>query len=51
LGCQEASTYWTASQARLRVARQLLSEQEVSARAADAARANIESHYGFILGR
>jgi hypothetical protein len=28
--------------------RQLLSEQEVQARAADAARANVESHYNYI---
>ena len=29
--------------------RQLLSEQEVQARAADAARANVEAHYNYIL--
>lgn len=28
--------------------RQLMSEQEVQARAADAARANVESHYNYI---
>ena len=30
--------------------RQLLSEQEVQARAADAARANVEAHYVYICG-
>lgn len=34
----------------LRRCRQLLSEQEVQARAADAARANVEAHYNYILG-
>ena len=38
-----------AVQARLARCRQLLSEQEVQARAADAARANVEAHYNYIL--
>ncbi|KXZ49649.1 hypothetical protein GPECTOR_20g506 [Gonium pectorale] len=41
--------YWEVAQARLQRCRQLLSEQEVQARAADAARANVEAHYGHIL--
>lgn len=44
----EASAYWEASQARLHRARRLMSEQEVQARAADAARANVEAHYAYI---
>lgn len=45
----EARAYWEASQQRMHAARQLLSEQEVQARAADAARANVEAHYAYIL--
>ncbi|GLC36258.1 hypothetical protein PLESTB_000603400 [Pleodorina starrii] len=41
--------YWDVAQARLQRCRQLLSEQEVQARAADAARANVEAHYNYIL--
>ncbi|KAF8059682.1 ATG11 [Scenedesmus sp. PABB004] len=44
----EARAHWEASQARLHRCRQLMSEQEVQARAADAARANVESHYTYI---
>ncbi|WIA42046.1 hypothetical protein OEZ86_009334 [Tetradesmus obliquus] len=44
----EARAYWEASQQRLHRCRQLMSEQEVQARAADAARANVESHYNYI---
>lgn len=40
--------YWDTSQQRLQSCRQLLSEQEVQARAADAARANVEAHYKYI---
>ncbi|GIL74831.1 hypothetical protein Vretifemale_4634, partial [Volvox reticuliferus] len=41
--------YWDVAQTRLQRCRQLLSEQEVQARAADAARANVEAHYNYIL--
>ncbi|MEW5306673.1 MAG: hypothetical protein WDW36_009123 [Sanguina aurantia] len=41
---------WQASQARLLRCRQLLSEQEVQARAADAARANVDAHFSHIAG-
>lgn len=44
----EARAYAAASAARLARARQLMSEAEVQARAADAARANVESHYNYI---
>lgn len=40
--------YWEVSQQRVQRSRQLLSEQEVQARAADAARANVEGHYTYI---
>ncbi|GBF99515.1 hypothetical protein Rsub_11949 [Raphidocelis subcapitata] len=46
----EARAHWDASQARMHWCRQLLSEQEVQARAADAARANVEGHYAYICG-
>ncbi|GFR46208.1 hypothetical protein Agub_g7746 [Astrephomene gubernaculifera] len=41
--------YWDVAQARMQRCRQLLSEQEVQARAADAARANVEAHFNYIL--
>ncbi|KAI8470000.1 MAG: hypothetical protein J3K34DRAFT_521683 [Monoraphidium minutum] len=44
----EARAYWETSQQRMHWCRQLLSEQEVQARAADAARANVEGHYTYI---
>ena len=44
----EARVFWESSQQRMHRCRQLLSEQEVQARAADAARANVESHYTYI---
>eukprot|EP00879_Flechtneria_rotunda_P005637 GHRR01005934.1.p1 GENE.GHRR01005934.1~~GHRR01005934.1.p1 ORF type:complete len:1224 (+),score=620.67 GHRR01005934.1:482-4153(+) len=44
----EARAYWEASRERLNKCRQLMSEQEVQARAADAARANVESHFKYI---
>eukprot|EP00798_Chlamydomonas_sp_ICE-L_P008516 gene8516-4874_t len=44
----EGGTYLNASTQRLQKGKQLLSEQEVQARAADAARANVEAHYTYI---
>lgn len=44
----KAAAYMEASLARLHRCRQLLSEQEVQSRAADAATVNVEAHYAFI---
>lgn len=45
---REGRAFWDATQQHMHRCRQLMSEQEVQARAADAARANVEAHYTYI---